>query len=98
MIREFKFSILEDGALQDPAWAGEKILLQGVVDCAILEDDGIILLDFKTDRVTDHTLPGIVEKYRPQIETYASALERIFQKPIKDKMLYFFSSNEFVHI
>lgn len=29
---------------------GEKLLLQGVVDCCFMEEDGITVLDFKTDR------------------------------------------------
>ena len=98
VIREFKFSVLEDGAAYDPAWAGEQVLLQGVVDCAILEDDGIILLDFKTDRVTEETLPDRIHKYIPQVEAYASALTRIYELPVKKKYLYFFHLNRVVEL
>ena len=40
LLREFKFSILDDGENYDPALVEEKILLQGVVDCALVEPDG----------------------------------------------------------
>ena len=68
------------------------------MDCAILEEDGITILDFKTDYVTEHTIQSIAEKYRIQIETYGDALERIYEKPIKNKYLYFFQLNQFISI
>ena len=98
LIREFKFSILEDGAEYDPAYEGEQIMLQGVVDCAIIEDDGIILIDFKTDYVTAETLPKVVQRYTPQLQAYESALSRIYQKPVKKAMLYFFHMDSFVEV
>ena len=96
--REFKFSILQDGASFDPQLRGEQVLLQGVVDCALLEDDGITVLDFKTDYVTEDTIGGLVERYRPQVQTYANAMERIFQMPVKRALLYFFHIGRFVEI
>ena len=94
-IREFKFSILDDGEKYGSGLEGEQVLLQGVVDCALLEPDGITVLDFKTDRVTEETLPQAAAHYRLQLETYAEALARIFQQPIKAKYLYFFHLNRF---
>ena len=90
VLREFKFSILEDADKYISGLEGEKILLQGVVDCAILEPDGITILDFKTDKVTDATVNRSVLEYTPQLTAYADALSRIYQKPIKAAYLYFF--------
>ena len=98
VLREFKFSVLDDGAAFDEALAGEKILLQGVVDCALMEDDGVVVMDFKTDRVTEDTIYATAQRYRPQVEAYAEALSRIFEKPVKAKMLYFFHLNRFVEL
>jgi ATP-dependent helicase/nuclease subunit A len=94
VLREFKFSIFED-ADESGELAGEKILLQGVIDCALMEDDGITVLDFKTDFVTDDTIARKREQYRPQVEAYARALERIFERKIKEKYLYFFHLDRF---
>lgn len=96
VLREFKFSILDDGAAFDPELEGEKILLQGVVDCALMDDDGIVVMDFKTDRVTEETVHATAQRYRPQVEAYAEALSRIFEKNVKAKMLYFFHLDRFV--
>ena len=98
VLREFKFSILDDGTAYARELAGEKVLLQGVVDCAIVEEDGIIVLDFKTDRVTDENLSDRVSHYRPQVEAYAQALQRIFEKNAKEKYLYFFQLDRFVKL
>ena len=97
-LREFKFSILDDGCRYDPALEGEQVLLQGVVDCALLEDDGITVLDFKTDYVTEETLEEVAARYRIQVDTYADALTRIYQKPVKASYLYFFRLGQFVKV
>lgn len=81
-IREFKFSILNDAYNDGQHLDGEKVLLQGVVDCTLIEDDGITVVDFKTDFVTKETLQKVVAKYRPQVKTYESALERIYEAPV----------------
>jgi len=88
VLREFQFSILDEP--EDPALAGEKVLLQGVVDCALIDEDGIEIIDFKTDRVTDADADQKVALYESQIRTYAKALSRIYKKPVKGAWLYFF--------
>ncbi len=97
-VREFKFSILEDAKAYAPELAGEQVLLQGVVDCALIEEDGITVIDFKTDYLTEEILPDVVDRYRVQVATYAAAMERIYQKPIKASYLYFFHTDRFVQL
>ena len=97
-LREFKFSILDEADRYGDGLAGEQVLLQGVVDCALLEEDGITVVDFKTDYVTQETLPQVVERYRPQVQTYGDALSRIYELPIKAKYLYFFRLDSFIEV
>ncbi len=97
-LREFKFSILDDASHYGDDLTGEQVLLQGVVDCALLEPDGLTILDFKTDRVTEKTLEEVAEQYRIQVETYAEAMTRIYEMPIKAKYLYFFRLGRFVEV
>ena len=97
-LREFKFSILDDGCRYDASLKGEKILLQGVVDCALLEEDGITIIDFKTDYVTEETLSQIISRYRGQVQTYSDALQRIYEKPVKNRYLYLFGLERFVAV
>ena len=97
-LREFKFSILDDGTHYGEGLEGEQVLLQGVVDCALLEPDGITIVDFKTDRATQETLPELLNRYRLQVDTYADALSRIYELPIKNRYLYVFALDRFVEI
>lgn len=94
-LREFKFSILDDGRHYGEGLESEQVLLQGVVDCALLEPDGITVIDFKTDNVTEQTVSDAVARYRPQVQTYGEALSRIYEMPIKAEYLYFFKLDRF---
>ena len=93
VLKEFKFSILVDGQQFSHGLAGEKVLLQGVVDCAIVDSSGITIIDFKTDSVTDETIGSVADGYRMQINAYADALSKIYRLPIKNKVLYFLHIN-----
>ena len=97
-LREFKFSILDDGSHYGDGLEGERVLLQGVVDCALMEKDGIVVLDFKTDHVTEETVSAVAGRYRLQVQTYAEALSRIYEMPVKAKFLYFFQLGRFVEV
>ena len=97
-LREFRFSILDRGEHYGENLEGEQVLLQGVVDCALLEDDGITIVDFKTDYVTEATVSQRAEHYRPQLEAYSEALGRIYELPVKKRLLYFFGLNRFVEV
>ena len=98
VLREFKFSILDDAEKYATGLAGEQVLLQGVVDCALVEDDGITIIDFKTDNVTEETVCNAAMRYKEQVEIYADALSRIYELPVKAKRLYFFQINRFWEI
>ena len=98
VLREFKFSILDDGSAYGDGLEGEKILLQGVVDCALMEPEGMTVVDFKTDRVTEQTVATVAERYRPQVEAYAQALSRIYGTRVKSSLLYFFQLDRFVEL
>ncbi|MBR7122162.1 MAG: UvrD-helicase domain-containing protein [Oscillospiraceae bacterium] len=98
VLREFKFSILDDASNYCPGVGDEKIMLQGVVDCAIIEPDGIIVIDFKTDRINDETVTAVSQGYCAQITTYAKALEKIYRLPVKAAFLYYFHMGKFIPV
>ena len=93
VVREFKFSVLEDAAIYDPALAGERILLQGVTDCCVIEPDGLTILDFKSDRIAAGAEGERAAYYRGQLDAYGRALSRIFALPVKRRILYFFATD-----
>ena len=98
VLREFKFSILEKASEFYAGASDDAILLQGVVDCALLEEHGITVLDFKTDFITESNRQAKVDQYRAQVTTYAKALERIYEMPVIAAYIYFFSTEQFVRI
>lgn len=89
VMREFRFSLLCPARVLLQTDAEDEIMLQGVVDCCIDEPDGLTIIDYKTDFVTEDTLQEAVAHYRPQLLAYAYAMERICKKPVKGTMLCF---------
>ena len=94
MWREYRFALLTDAGIYDAAAAGEEILLQGVADCVFETTAGLTVVDFKTDRVTAAEASQRAEAYRPQLDAYAGALSRILEKPVTERILYFFACGE----
>ena len=92
--REYRFALLTDAGIYDVAAAGEEILLQGVADCVFETTAGLTVVDFKTDRVTAAEASQRAEAYRPQLDAYAGALSRILEKPVTERILYFFACGE----
>ena len=45
--------------------------LQGVIDCIYEGDEGIVLVDYKTDRVRQAQV--LVQRYQSQLQLYAHA-------------------------
>ncbi|QAT39445.1 helicase-exonuclease AddAB subunit AddA [Clostridium sp. JN-9] len=72
----------------------EEILIQGIIDCYFEENDGLVLLDYKTDYVEDEQ--QIIEKYKIQIQYYAKALEVITGKTVKEKYIYLFYNGNLI--
>ncbi|MBU5434588.1 helicase-exonuclease AddAB subunit AddA [Pseudoflavonifractor sp. MSJ-37] len=97
--REFKFSILVPAADFWPqAGEGERVLLQGVVDCFFDGPEGLTVVDFKTDRVKGDALLRRAEEYRPQLAAYGRALEEICGRPAARRVLWFFSEDRAVEV
>ena len=79
LFREQPFMI---GADED----GETILVQGIIDAFFTEEDGITVVDYKTDSVSDGDM--LVNRYRTQLEYYGKALSQITGKKIKALTIY----------
>lgn len=66
----------------------EKTLVQGIIDCYFEEDNEIVLLDYKTDYVSQ--VEEIKERYKVQLSYYSRALEELTGLRVKEKYLYLF--------
>jgi len=97
--REFRFSLLVPaGEYYEDLSDEDEVLLQGVVDLFSVRDGEITVVDFKTDYVTDKTLPEKIAYYQPQLAAYSKALEQIMDLPVAHRFLYFFEIGQAVEI
>jgi len=84
--------------------SGEKILVQGVIDCFIYDDKGdIILIDYKTDRIPGHMSNKegrvmLAERHSTQLSYYKTALERLTGDKVAKTIIYSFGLNEAIEI
>ena len=60
------------------------------------EEDGLVVLDYKTDRVRESR--ELVERYHGQLDYYARALEQATGKTVKEKIIYSFTLGEEIHL
>ena len=66
----------------------DTVLVQGIVDVFFVEEDGIVLLDYKTDRVKE--AEELTKRYQAQLQLYAKALQRTMDLPVKEIWIYSF--------
>ena len=74
-------------------------LIQGIIDVFWIEDDGITVLDYKTDRVD--TAQELIDRYATQLKLYAFALERVFatrKLKVKEILIYSFRLEKLISI
>ena len=94
--REFKFSVSVEADRYFANGAGETVMLQGVVDCFVITEKGIVVLDYKTDRVSPGGEQERAAYYAPQLRAYSYALSRIFGIPVIRRTVYFFATGQAV--
>lgn len=91
LFREQQFVLQMDAADMREEWnSGETVLIQGIIDAFFIEEDEIVLVDYKTDYVKKQEASSLFEKYRVQLEYYERALEQLTGKKVKEKMIYSF--------
>ncbi len=74
----------------------EMLLIQGIIDVFFEEGDGIVLLDYKTDRVKEPQ--ELVKRYKAQLDLYQEAIERAMGRKVKEKLIYSFCLNSVIHV
>ncbi|MBM3834094.1 MAG: hypothetical protein FJ403_12655 [Verrucomicrobia bacterium] len=85
-------SLLSSGSNQAPAeLKDEFVVVQGVVDLAVVLLNEIWLLDFKTDQIAADQWRDRVKLYAPQLKLYALALGQIYRRPVTNCWLHFLS-------
>ena len=67
---------------------GEMMMIQGIADCAFLEDGELVIVDYKTDRLP--TEEAFSHKYASQVLLYKRALRECTGYEVKETLLYSF--------
>jgi ATP-dependent helicase/nuclease subunit A len=73
-------------------------LIRGVIDLAFREPAGWVIVDYKTDPRAEQQLPSLVDRYRPQVEQYAAAWERMIGEPVIERGLLFTAVDRYVTV
>lgn len=76
--------------------AEELTLIQGIIDGYFEEEGELVVLDYKTDRVS--SVWELRERYDIQLEYYAKALEQVLEKTVKEKIIYSFALQEEIRL
>jgi ATP-dependent helicase/nuclease subunit A len=66
-------------------------VLEGIVDLMFRDEDGLVIVDYKTDAVPATALTARVSFYRPQMAAYAAAVEAAVGEPVARCVLLFLS-------
>lgn len=88
VLREQEFSLIEEGG----------VLTQGIIDCCFEEEDGLVIVDYKTTALRGRTPEETARTYKPQLDAYARAIEALTGKRVKEKQIYLLSAAEAVRV
>lgn len=98
-LREYQFS-----ALFTPAELGleggdqEHILVNGIIDLLIQTPEGLEIVDFKSDRLEPGQQQAQARRYQRQLALYAQAAEKILERPVRRRWVYFLASGQSVEV
>ncbi|MFD0715076.1 helicase-exonuclease AddAB subunit AddA [Paenibacillus sp. GCM10027626] len=86
------------GGELSPEAGSEPILVQGVIDCLFEDEDGLVLLDYKTDRIFNGRWEEAAERHRFQLTLYAEAIRHILGKQVAACYVFFFDGGKTIQL
>jgi ATP-dependent helicase/nuclease subunit A len=89
VLREWPFTYGLDAAAVGATSGDETIVLQGIVDMIIPTGDGLVVVDFKTDRIEGDEIAERAKRYTEQLTHYTRAAAAILNQPVTAAWLYF---------
>lgn len=76
--------------------AGKDTLMKGIIDYLFEEEDGWVLVDFKTDAYDDEHEQSFIKYYKPQVMAYVQEWEQTLGMKVKEAGLYFVGKGKYV--
>ncbi len=100
VFKEYEFSVLRSAGeiyegLSDNL-KDEQIVLEGKLDCAFKEGNTGVVIDYKTDNITDEK--RLADMYRRQVEIYKEAFSECEGVTVNEVYLYSFKLKKFIRI
>lgn len=86
LFKEQQFMIGVPARQMGLAESEELVLIQGMIDAYAEEEDGLLLVDYKTDYVENKE--ELLERYQVQMKYYIQALTQVTGKPVKEAVIY----------
>ena len=74
--------------MEPEAKSRDYVVVQGIIDLYFEEEGELVLVDYKTDRISPGEEEVLVSRYRPQLQYYKKALEQIEKKKVKECYIY----------
>ncbi len=71
---------------------GDGVVVQGIVDLCLKNSGGLAIVDYKTGTLNE----SAVEKYKKQIELYASAMQKSMNLPVTKKYIASLKTGELI--
>lgn len=100
IMREREFSVKLDGEysrlVTDVELGDESIILEGECDCVLIYKDSSVIIDYKTDRISNPN--KLTEHYGTQLRLYRYAMEKALDKPVRGIYLYSFYLDKLVEV
>lgn len=87
VIREEDFVVPVPASFYDKTATGGEVLLQGAMDVCCVYGDGLVIVDYKTDRLSEEEL---ISKYSFQLYLYSVAAEKMYSLPVKKAYIWSF--------
>ena len=99
VLREWPFTYaLNAAAVGAAPSTDESVVLQGIVDMIIPTADGLVIVDFKSDRISESEIPDRAEKHAQQLRLYTRAAADILSQPVSSAWLYFLCPRKAIKI
>ena len=95
LLKEQPFNLYADILVEGKA---QRVLVQGIIDCAFLEQDGYVVLDYKTDHAAGVADEVFCRRYHNQLNLYARALEEATGKPVRERCVFLLQDGREIRI
>lgn len=99
VMREKKFTVrvpITEVYPQLQEFSDETVVIQGIADCAFVEDGKLIVVDYKTDNLASEDL--FKEKYSNQVKVYKKALSMCTDYEVSQAYLYSFKLGKEIEV